>query len=140
MSQENLKVVNSVHDLFSKKELDEAAALVADQFQWTIVAFGMTLNGREGFNQGFMSFATAFPDSQIRHKNSVANGDQVVVEYDFVGTHTGPLGTPTGQVPPTGKAVNIPGIEVYGLQNGKVTSLRTYFDAATMMQQLGLMS
>lgn len=140
MSQDNRNIVNSVHDHFSKKELDEAAALIADQFQWTIVAFDMTMNGREGFNQGFMSFATAFPDSQIHHKNTVANGDQVVVEYDFVGTHTGPLATPTGPVPPTGKAVNIPGIEVYGLQNGKVISLRTYFDAATMLRQLGLLS
>ena len=30
--------------------------------------------------------------------------------------------------------------EVYGLQNGKITSLRTYFDAATMMRQLVLLS
>jgi steroid delta-isomerase-like uncharacterized protein len=140
MSQDNLKVVESVHDHYSKKELDEAAAVIADQFQWTVVAFGMTMNGREGFNQGFMSFATAFPDSQIHQKNAVVNGDQVVIEYDFVGTHSGPLATPTGPVPPTGKSVNLPGIEVYEVQNGKVTSLRTYFDAATMMRQLGLLS
>jgi steroid delta-isomerase-like uncharacterized protein len=140
MSQENVKVAQSIHELFNKKELDAATALIADQFEWNVVAFGMVMNGREGFQQGFMGFATAFPDSQIHVKNVVANDQQVVIEYDFVGTHTGPLGTPTGAVPPTGKAVNIPGIEVYGVQNGKVVSIKTYFDAATMMRQLGLIS
>lgn len=105
-----------------------------------VVAFGMTVNGREGFHLVHMSFATAFPHSQIHQKNAVVNSDQVVIEYDFVDTHTKLLATPIRPVPPTGKSVNIPGIELYGLQNGEIASIRTYFDAATTMWQLGLPS
>jgi steroid delta-isomerase-like uncharacterized protein len=139
MSQENINTTRALHDAFTTRNLEQASALVADDFEWKIVAFGMTLNGREGFRQGFEAFANPFPGAQLNYKNVVDGSNQVVVEYDFVGTHTGTLMTPTGPIPATGRPVHIPGIEVFRLRDGKIISLHTYFDSARMLAQLGLM-
>lgn len=63
----------------------------------------------------------------------------MVVEFMGRGTHTGPLHTPTGDVPATGRRVDLPFCDVHRIEDGKITNGRSYFDLATMMRQLGLM-
>ena len=53
-------------------------------------------------------------------------------------THTGPLVTPGGEISPTGRRVEIQIAEFYQMKDGKIRQLRAYYDAATMMRQLGL--
>jgi steroid delta-isomerase-like uncharacterized protein len=135
----NVDVVLKLYDRYAAKDYDGAAALVDPEIEWTVIAFGQTVRGVEGFRQMFAGFAIPFPDSQIKIKNVIDGGEWVVTEYNFVGTHNGPLATPTGEVPATGRPIDIPGIEVYRLRDGKIVEFRTYFDNATMMTQLGLM-
>ena len=59
-------------------------------------------------------------------------------ENVFRGTHTGPLATPTGVVPATGRSFVVPFVEVWRCEEGKVYSIHNYFDSATLMQQLGV--
>lgn len=84
-------------------------------------------------------FATAFPDLQISVTNQVASGDQVVTEFTWTGTHTGPLQSLQGEIPATGKKV-IGGrvCEVWTIRNGEVARLVNYQDASTWLRQLGL--
>lgn len=63
----------------------------------------------------------------------------MVVQFDFRGTHTGPLQGPNGEIPPTGRAVDVPVCDVFQLRNGKAVGVHSYFDAATLMTQLGLL-
>jgi predicted ester cyclase len=65
--------------------------------------------------------------------------DLVVVEFVGRGTHDGPLKGPVGEIPPTGRRVEIRFCEVHEIWDGKIVRFRTYFDPATMMRQLGLM-
>lgn len=139
MSQENINIVRALHTAFSSRDAEAATNLVSDNFEWKIVPFGMTLGGCEGFRQGFAAFADPFPGARFDYKNVLDNGDQVVIEYDFVGTQTGALMTPAGPIAPTGRPIHLPGIELYQLQDHKIVSLHTYFDSATMLTQLGAM-
>jgi ketosteroid isomerase-like protein len=70
----------------------------------------------------------------------VADEEGVVVEFRGRGTHTGPLANPAGDIRATGRKVDIPFCQVYRLKGGKIVSSRLYFDTATMMGQLGLLS
>lgn len=139
MSQSNIDVVKALYANYGKGDYDSAMPLVSEAIEWTVLPFGITVRGPEGFRQMFAGFKVPFPDSTIQVKNVIDGGDWVVMEYNFVGTHKGILTTPGGEVPATGRPINIPGIEVYRLQNGKIVEFRTYFDNATMMQQLGLL-
>jgi hypothetical protein len=48
--------------------------------------------------------------------NQVASEDQVVSEFTLPGTHDGPLQTPTGEIPPTGRAIELQVVEVVGIR------------------------
>jgi hypothetical protein len=67
------------------------------------------------------------------------SGNTAIDEGYFVGTHTGPLPSPTGEsIPPTGKAVRVRACDIATVENGVVTSHRFYFDQMEFLGQLGL--
>jgi predicted ester cyclase len=84
-------------------------------------------------------FVSAFPDAKVTITNQVESGNTVVSEITYTGTHTGPLPSPQGPVPPTGKRIDLPGCGIARIEAGKIVSFRGYFDQLTLMQQLGLM-
>jgi predicted ester cyclase len=65
----------------------------------------------------------------------VAEGDKVVVRYRSSGTHEGDM---EGFGPPTGQRMEITGITILRLSEGKLVEAWTNFDALGMMQQLGM--
>lgn len=80
--------------------------------------------------------AAAFPDIHREIFGIYAMGDVVVVELAIRGTHTGPLATPAGVIPPTGQVVDIPCCDVFRIEDGKVVSFHCYNAASIMQQQL----
>ena len=56
------------------------------------------------------------------------------------GTHTGTLRNPDGaEVPATGKEIDFPFVGVFRVENGKISSIRIYYDQIEVFTQLGLM-
>jgi steroid delta-isomerase-like uncharacterized protein len=65
----------------------------------------------------------------------LAVGDKVVENWVFTGTHTGDfLG-----IPATGKVLQIRGLEIWRLENGKIAERWGVVDAAGVLEQLGLL-
>ena len=83
-------------------------------------------------------WAKAFPDSHGIFHDASVSGDRVVLEIIWHGTHTGPMQTPDGEIPATGKRMEMRACALFEVEAGKVKSIRQYFDMMTMMQQLGL--
>jgi ketosteroid isomerase-like protein len=102
------------------------------------MATGETFNGPEGVKQYLLVWATAFPDSQVETTEIIAGDRGAVVEFTGRGTQSGPLQTPTGDIPPTGRAAEQRFCTVNRIENGKITEARQYFDLLGLMQQLGL--
>ncbi len=138
-AQENAALARKLYQLFNEGKLEDALALATDNVHVDLVPFGQTFHGREGFMQFMGGFKGAFPDLTITVTNQVAVDDSVVSECTWTGTHTGPLMTPQGAIPPTGKKV-VGGrfCEVWSVKNGKLTSIVNYQDAASWLRQLGL--
>jgi len=55
------------------------------------------------------------------------------------GTHTGPLATPQGEVPPTGRTLQLPICLGFEVAAGRITSNHAYYDQMTLAAQLGLL-
>jgi predicted ester cyclase len=91
--------------------------------------------GIEGARQFAATFREAFPDLQCTIEDMVAEGDKVVMRFRGSGTHRGET-----EVfgPPTGKRMEMTGITIKRLSDGKIVEAWTNFDAMGMMQQLGL--
>jgi steroid delta-isomerase-like uncharacterized protein len=80
-------------------------------------------------------FFIAFPDLHYELESLTIDGDQVVFEYTYTGTHLGPL----MGLAPTGVAVHGRGLELHTLADGRITASRNYADALGMFTQLGLL-
>jgi steroid delta-isomerase-like uncharacterized protein len=88
----------------------------------------------------FDALLTAAPDRMSRDVVLFADGEAVVEEARYVGTHTGPLRTPDGvEVPATGKRFDFPFVGIFGFQGSKIRSIRIYYDQLELLGQLGLM-
>jgi len=99
---------------------------------------GTTIEGLDAFVAFGRGFATAFPDSHHEVRSIIESGNVAVAEVTFTGTHTGPLATPQGEVPPTGRTVRLPACLVFEVNAGRITAQRAYFDQMTFAAQLGL--
>jgi steroid delta-isomerase-like uncharacterized protein len=132
----NAALVNKVYELWNARDLDAALDLATDDVQITLVALGQTLDGRDGFRRFMERLATASSDMKKYITNQVASDDQVVTEFTVRGTHDGPLRTPTGDIAATGAAIEWDVVEVIGIRDGKVATIRNYSDTATLMRQL----
>ena len=97
------------------------------------------MHSRDQFLAVEQAFFTALPDMQLRLTSIVESGNRAIAEGVLAGTHTGPLATPGGEIPPTGKSVEFSFADAFVIENGKVTEHRIYFDQLTLMRQLGLM-
>jgi len=127
-------------DAFNRGALDDWMKMVAEDVE-LVTPIGGTIKGRDAVKGYFAQMRTTFPDARVDVKTIVAEGNVVVTEYIFTGTHKGPMVTATGDtIPPTNRAISGPAIDIGVLDDkGMLTSLRQYFDTANALQQLGLM-
>ena len=80
-----------------------------------------------------------FTDLNHTVRSFVEQGDLFADEWTFVGTHTGSFRLPDGtELPPTGKRVEIRGMEVVRLRDGKIVLNSLYYDNLAALAQLGL--
>lgn len=139
-AQDNLHVARKIYEAFNSRDVDQAMAQVTDDLEVVNVAFGQTFRGREGLRTFMEGWTTSFPDARVEVTSMIASEEgAVVTEFTGRGTHTGTLKTPTGDITPTHRKAEGRYCEVMEFRDGKVARLRSYFDAATMMRQLGLM-
>lgn len=104
------------------------------------VPFDTRFRGPKGFGEFIQGWATAFPDCKVVVQNIIAGDEFVAVEFTGQGTHKGSLKGPKGEIPGTGKYMKMQFVDVFRIKGGKILGGRNYFDAATMMRQLGLAS
>jgi steroid delta-isomerase-like uncharacterized protein len=141
MSKENdLAIAREVYDAFNSRDVERAMRIATDDLEIELVPFGRSFRGPAGLREFMEGWIEPFPDARVEITNMVASEDgRVAAEFIGRGTHTGTLKTPAGDVAPTNRQAEGRYCEVMEMRDGKVARLRSYFDGATMMRQLGLM-
>ena len=76
----------------------------------------------------------AFPDSSFTIEELFAAGDRVVTRWIYKGTHEGEF----MGIPPTGNKIEIGGITIARIENGKNVETWEDYDMLGWMQQLGM--
>ncbi len=90
---------------------------------------------REFYKQYILRTRSAFPDFHATIEEQIAEGDLVVTRWSVQGTHQG---TFRGHSP-TGKQMNLTGIVIDRIVDGKVVEGWMEMDTLHQMQQLGVM-
>jgi steroid delta-isomerase-like uncharacterized protein len=93
------------------------------------------IRGYEEARQFVSTFFDAFPDMNITVEDAIAEGEQAVTRYTIRGTHRGE----TEEFgPPTGRQVELEGITIHRIEDGKIVEEWSRYDNLSVMQQLGL--
>lgn len=90
--------------------------------------------GPEGYRQFFTELRTAFPDLKLSLEHLVADADNIAFAYTVSGTHKGPL----MGFAPTGKRMQVRGMQISKFADGKMVERWGSSDQLGMLQQLGL--
>jgi len=97
---------------------------------------GLHLEGKTAVREQFvLPFITGFPGNRHIPQNMVFGQGVVVVEWSFEAEHRGTF----AGVPATGAHVRVPGCSVYEYDSAtrQITAGRIYFDAGTLLKQIG---
>src|SRR5919201_3666514 len=127
MAQDNASIARTVYEAFNDRDFDRAVKLIADEARWTNVPTGDTFDGGEGFRRNYEQWSGAFPDGRCEDIKVRAGDDFAVVEFTGRGTNTGPLTSPAGEMPPTGRSVEIRFCDISEIKNGKIVGGRSYW-------------
>jgi steroid delta-isomerase-like uncharacterized protein len=94
---------------------------------------GAALRGASGFKPFFRNFRGAFPDIEVIVEDAIAEGDKVAARCRVRATHAGEgLGFAATQRP-----MEITGIVIVRVRDGKIAEAWNNFDFMGMFQQLG---
>ena len=131
-------IARSLYNNWNEREFDRIAALMADDGEIILVGSDTRFRGPDGALEFSRMWADGFPDGRVTIDKLISAGDNVVVQYTGQGTQTGPLRSPGGEIPATGRSVTINLCDVYEIRNGKIRSVQSYFDSASLLAQLGI--
>jgi steroid delta-isomerase-like uncharacterized protein len=136
MSAEENKAIarRADEELFDRGNLDVADELFAPNFVFHDPASGEDWHGPESVKQYAAMLRAAFPDLRYTVEDQIAEGDKVATRYIASGTHQGDL----MGIAPTGNRVEITGISITRIEDGKIEEIWENYDTLGMMQQLGV--
>lgn len=92
------------------------------------------IRGVEAMLTFLQAHFTAFPDWREEIELMIAEDDKVAYITTGTGTHTGPM----GDIPPTGKKIEVVNYVVQRIENGKIAETWVGWDNLVVLMQLGL--
>jgi len=102
--------------------------------RYELIATGDVYDGEAEVARYFEETRTAFPDQRNELVAIHHSDDAVVVEANLYGTHFGPY----RGLPPTGRSFEMRFCAMFLFDGNQLICERVYFDAATVMRQLGI--
>jgi steroid delta-isomerase-like uncharacterized protein len=102
--------------------------------RYELIATGDVYDGPEEVARYFEKTRTAFPDQRNEPIALHHADDAVLVEAMLYGTHDGPF----RGLPPTGRSFEMRFLAVFVFDQDQLVCERVYFDAATILRQLGI--
>jgi steroid delta-isomerase-like uncharacterized protein len=131
----NLRSVSDVLQYWNRQDLEGVLSYYDDSITWLNIALEETYRCKAEVRVFLRKLFTAFPDLNFEVTYKIARGDNVAEQWFIRGTH---LGTFMG-IPPTARPVEIPGMSMAELRDGRFVSDHFYFDALGVLRDMALM-
>jgi len=133
--QRNLEAVTDVLAFWNTQNVAGVLAYYNDDITWRNVALEEIYEGKEQVEEFLVRLFTAFPDLRFSVTDKIVRGNTVAERWIMQGTHLGPF----MGVPPTGRAVEIAGMSMVEMRDGKFARDNFYFDSGIVLRQVGLL-
>ena len=131
---DNKAVVQSFIDKLNARDFPGAAELITlDCVHHTQGLGGGDLVGRDAWLNLVRGLWVAFPDRSIEVHQIIGEGERVAARLTWTGIHKGEF----AGIAPTGRAVEVNGISVFAIREGKIAEQWIEQDILALQQQLG---
>ena len=132
--KENLEMYEAVwDDIINKRQIDQINETNFDK-NITLVTAPENVVGIEGFKAYYQNYLTGFSDVTFTLVDVFGQGDKIVKHWNFKGTHTGEF----FGIPASGRKVDIDGVTLVKMKEGKIAQEQDFLDNLSFYQQLGL--
>jgi steroid delta-isomerase-like uncharacterized protein len=135
-----LDVAKSQIIAYNEKNWPAAKESLAADVVYDEVPTHRTIKGADDVLTSWKGWATAFPDSKASFDKELVSGNTAILEVTWRGTHNGPLQLPGNNLAATGKKIEVRACQLVEVAGTRVQTVRQYFDLATMLRQLGVIS
>ena len=133
----NKELLERYVELYNAGQIDACMQFYADDASQRM--HDGVFEGIEAIRERLARDLTAFPDARYVVDSFFGEGDKFADEWTLTGTNTGPLRLPDGtEIPPTGRPVEIKGMEYVEVRDGKIVVDNLYYDFMAAVAQLGL--
>jgi steroid delta-isomerase-like uncharacterized protein len=130
---EAMDVAQRYFDAWNRRDAAGLVATFADGGTYHDPATGQPLTG-EAIAAYASGLWAAFPDLALEIVSAAPAGDQLIVaQWIMRGTNRGSM----QGLPPTGRAVSLPGADFIRVEGMQIRSVEGYFDMKTFSEQLG---
>lgn len=92
--------------------------------------------GIDAFKAYYQNYLTGFSDISFTIHDAFGQGDKIVKHWNFKGKHTGDF----FGIPATGKSVDVDGVTLVKMKNGRIAREQDFLDNMAFFGQLGLLS
>jgi steroid delta-isomerase-like uncharacterized protein len=131
-SAQIMQVMTQYNNLWKPSNLEQADKVLDPGF--TRHGTSGRLKGIPAFKEYVTQFLRAFPDLRFTLEDWVAQGEKVVIRYQFTGTHKDDF----MGIPATGRRVSAEGVCIYRMADGKLHEMWDFLDMFGVVEQLGL--
>jgi steroid delta-isomerase-like uncharacterized protein len=133
----NRELLDRYVELYNAGDLDACMELYAEDAVQRM--HDGTFEGIDAIQERLGRDLKAFPDAKYVVDSFVEEDDTFADEWTFTGTNTGALRLPDGsEAPSTGKPVEIKGMELVEVRDGRIVVDNLYYDFLAAIFQLGL--
>jgi steroid delta-isomerase-like uncharacterized protein len=126
-----------VHELIDAINAHDLARMRARWTAETVERFpDATCTGAQEIGDYFQALFDAVPDVRMRIVATAEEGETVFMRWQATGHHTG---GPFKGINPTGKAIELDGVDQFTIRDGMIVSNFVIFDQMAFGRQLGLL-
>jgi steroid delta-isomerase-like uncharacterized protein len=122
-------------DALAARDADRMASHWSEEGVDDIVPLAV-LRGPDEVRRFFTELFAAFPDGEMTVRRVVADERQAAVEWRITGTFTG---GPFQGVEPTGRWLELRGVDLLEVEDGRLTRNTSYYDGAAFARQIGML-
>lgn len=138
ISEEDVQVIAEKYlEIWNEGNLDLIDALFTPDYVRRYVGIYEDIVGIDAFKKWVIDTRTTYPDFTASIEESFFTSDKIVSMFKVTATNTGPLVTPSGVLPSTGKKIEFRGVTIMQVMDGKITYEWLYFNQVPTFLQLG---
>ena len=124
-----------INEAWNSHDIEKVLSFYSPEYVGDDVGQASLLRGHEGLRAMLEQYWSAFPDLRFKVISTLVEGDHLAIVWIGEGTHQGTI----MNIPPTGHKVEVRGVSIIDVENGKVVRGQYIWDLAGMLRHMGLL-